>query len=149
MANPLKTIDGDIGTPATLTSMRRLMDSMFDTMLLPDLRFELGTEPAVNLSEKNGTYTLECALPGYRKEDITIEARGDAITITGSAGRDEREERPRYHRHEVERRAFTRTIALPSEIDPESIAAKFENGLLEITMRPNKRVVTKTIPIAG
>lgn len=149
MASSLQTSNGSKATPATLTSMRRAMDSFFDTMFFSEVHFDVATNPPVNLSENDGTYTLECSLPGYRKEDVEVEARGDAITITSSIRREEHEEKRRYHRHEIERRAFARTVALSGETDPDTIKASFQDGLLQVTMRPSKPVASKSIQISG
>ncbi len=45
--------------------------------------------------------------------------------------------------------SFTRTVALPQEVDPEQVAAKIENGMLKITLHPTKAIKSKTIPITG
>ena len=128
-------------------TMRQMMDSMFDAAALPELRNEL--EPAINLYEKDGAYTLECAVPGYKKEDITVEARGDEVMISGSYSQEKTEEKNHYHRQEIRGGSFSRTVALPQDVDPEQVAAKLENGILKIELHPTKAIKTKTIPVTG
>ena len=131
----------------SLEMMRQMMDSFFDSATFPGMRAEL--EPAVNLYEKDGTYTIECAVPGYKKDDITVEARGDQVTISGSYSQEQNEKKNEYHRRELRQGSFTRTIALPQEVDPEKVVAKLESGMLKITLQPMKAIKSKTIPVTG
>jgi len=129
----------------TLATMRQLMDSFFNDTPFPVLGAEL--EPPVNLYEKDGTYTLECAVPGYKKEDLTVEVRGDRATISGAYSREKNEEKNHYHRHEAVQSSFTRTIALPQQIDPDKVEAKLEHGMLRVTLNPTTSIKHKTIPV--
>ena len=116
-------------------SMRQMMDTRL--------------EPAVNLYEKDGTYTVECALPGYKKEDLSVEARGDQVLISGSYSQEHKEDKNRYHRHELRQGSFSRIIGLPGEVDPENVSANLEDGMLKVTLRPTKAIKSKTIPVTG
>ncbi len=142
-ANPL--IDDFFGNIAAMR--RAMMRSFFDPITLPEMA--LDTMPAVNLYEKDGTYTLECAVPGYRKEDIKVDASGDVVTIGGSYERENSDEKAHYHRREVRRGSFTRSIALPQEIDPDKVTAKITDGMLTVTLRPSKAVRSKAIPVTA
>jgi HSP20 family protein len=124
-------------------AMRRWMDSFVDFPALPEFA---EFEPGVNVYEKDGTYTVECAVPGYRKDDISVEARGDQVTISGSFSH-ETEHKNHYHRKELRQGSFTRVVDLPEEIDPEHVDARLENGMLKITLRPTHAVKAKNIPI--
>jgi HSP20 family protein len=128
-------------------AMRRMMDSLFEEAAYPELGVQL--EPAVNLYENDGTYTLECAVPGYKKDDITVEARGDHVTISGSYAQEKTDEKNRYHRRELRQGSFTRTVELPQEVDPDQVKAKLENGMLKIELHPKQTIKSKTIPVTG
>jgi len=45
--------------------------------------------------------------------------------------------------------SFSRTLTLPSEVDPEEVTATIENGILKIALQPEKSIQRKTIPIRG
>ncbi len=143
-ARPFSLLAGD--PFRSFDAMRQLMDSFFEGRTPPQLG---EIEPAINLYEKDGTYTLECALPGYKKEDITVEARGDQVTISGSFSQEKTENKNYYHRHELRQGSFTRTVALPQEVDPDQVAAKLENGMLKVTLHPTITIKSKTVPITG
>jgi len=59
------------------------------------------------------------------------------------------EEKQNYHRREVKHGSFSRTVGLPHEIDPNQVAASFENGMLKLTLHPTKAVERKKIPISA
>ncbi|GEM_PF-6281202 len=65
---------------------RRMMDSLFEGAALPEI--DHLSRPAINLYEKDGTYTIECAVPGYKKDEIKVEARSDQVLISGSYSRE-------------------------------------------------------------
>lgn len=127
--------------------VRHMMESLFGATMPADFQNDL--EPATNLYEKDGTYTLECAVPGYKKDDITIQARGDQVTVSGSFSQEKSEDKNDYHRKEMRRGTFSRSVVLPQEVDPERVAAKLEDGVLKITLHPTKTIKSKTIPITG
>jgi HSP20 family protein len=128
-------------------AMRQMIDPMFDTKLLPEIGTEF--EPAVNLFECDGGYTLECAVPGYSKDDIKVDARADRVTIAGAYSHENSRRRNHYHRMEIRQGSFVRTVVLPQEIDPDRVAAKLENGLLTIVLRPTKPIKSKSVPVTG
>jgi HSP20 family protein len=127
------------------SAMVRTFDDLFS---FPILGFE--SAPALDLYEKDGRYFIDCALPGYKKGDIRVEANDDSVTITGSYEQRKNEDKAHYHHREVRRGSFSRTIALPQSIDRASITAAFENGMLHVTMRPTQTIQeSKTVPISG
>jgi len=56
------------------------------------------------------------------------------VTIKGSSRREEKEEGGDYYRCEIASGAFARTVGLPSAVDTEKVKAKFEDGMLKLTM---------------
>ena len=148
MASPLADFYFEPFT--ALTNMRRMMDSFFDTMSLPQTAFNaLSTQPQANVYEKDGAYTIECAVPGYKKDDITVEARGNEVTISGKYSEEKAEDEKQYRRREMRQGSFTRTIAFPDEIDADKVAAALENGMLKVTVRRVQPVSPKKIPITA
>lgn len=134
----------------TISNMRRLMDSFFDTTWVPRGAFgSFETMPQTNVYEKDGTYTIECALPGYKKDDVTVETKGNEVTITGKFAEEKAEEEKQYRRRELRRGSFTRTVDFPQEIDRERVTAVLENGLLKVEVHPLEKVEGKKVPVTG
>jgi len=133
---------------ANFAAMRRAMLRSFFEPFRP--RGEDGeTLPAIDLYEKDGSYVVECALPGYKKDDVHVEASGDTVTINGSYHEEKKENGARYHRREMRRGSFARSVSLPQEIDADKVTANFENGMLTVTLPSTREIKSKTIPIAG
>jgi HSP20 family protein len=133
--------------PAFASMRRNVLRSFFEPFSLEPL-IEAAEFP-VDLYEKDGIYAVEAALPGFKKENIRVEASGDVVTISASTEREREEESALYRRREISRRSVTRTVQLPAEIDPENVKAHYENGVLRITLKPMKALRNKNIPISG
>jgi HSP20 family protein len=90
--------------------------------------------PEVEMFEKDGHLVVRVDLPGLRKEDVTVHATDDELTIQGER-RQEREEQGRnFYRTERSYGAFRRTIPLPEGVKSETVHATFRQGVLEVTM---------------
>jgi HSP20 family protein len=91
-----------------------------------------GLAPAVDIAEDDERYVVTVELPGTKKEDITIEMRGSALTIRGEK-RNERGGRKEHHRW-VERSygSFSRSFTLPADAVGDRIKAEFREGVLTI-----------------
>ncbi|MHB1810474.1 MAG: Hsp20/alpha crystallin family protein [Solirubrobacteraceae bacterium] len=88
--------------------------------------------PAVDLVEEDDHYVLHADLPGVKPEDVSVELQDDVLTISGNREASSRSEQNGVHRRERAHGAFSRTLTLPAGIDPDSIAASFEQGVLEV-----------------
>lgn len=128
-------------------SVRHMMDSLLESRAFQE--FTANLDPAVNLYEKDGTYTVECAVPGYQKDDLKVEARGHEVTISGSYSQEKSDEKNHYHRRELRQGTFSRLVGLPQEVDPDHVTANLENGVLKVTLHPTNAIKTKTIPVTG
>jgi HSP20 family protein len=97
--------------------------------------------PSVDISEDDGNYIVTAELPGTKREDVTVELEDDVLTIRGEK-RNERDEK-KEKRRIVERSygTFSRSFTLPANADGEKVSAKFDNGVLTVTIA--KRPETK------
>jgi HSP20 family protein len=92
--------------------------------------------PAVNLSEGENSYDVEVIAPGYNKEDFKLKVNDDILTITAESknerteGGDGRE----YSRREYTCNSFTRSFQLPDNAKDDDIAARYNDGILHITI---------------
>ena len=115
----------------------RLFDEFFNSTL-PNTRHQ-ERKLARNLMntdvrELESTYELDVDLPGFSKEDVTIELNDGYLTIT-AAHEEKEEEKARkgeYLRRERWSGTCTRTFYVGDGIEPEDVHAKFENGILNI-----------------
>lgn len=91
------------------------------------------TNPAVNIIEKDTTFTLEVAAPGIKKEDFNIELNNDLLTISVSRDRSEQDkDEIKYTRREFSFTSFKRSFTLPESINTAEISASYEDGILSV-----------------
>ena len=97
--------------------------------------------PPCDILENADSVVLRAELPGVHEEDIEIHVEGGTLTLRGEKRFEKEECEQSYHRIERAYGDFVRTFTLPRSIDPEAISAKYERGVLELTMP--KRAETK------
>lgn len=90
--------------------------------------------PAVNISENEGNFVLEFAIPGFKKEDFNIEVDNDVLTISAEVNHESDEKTDTYTRREFSVSSFKRAFTLPETISEDAINAIYEEGILKITL---------------
>ncbi|MBR1638199.1 MAG: Hsp20/alpha crystallin family protein [Treponema sp.] len=137
-----------------------LFNSLFDDVFggsnaAPAVLCRTGfTAPKVDVIEEDNAYTLEMELPGRTENDINIELDHDNLTIA-SKTEEEKEEKEskkdkknkKYLLQERRTTSFTRRFSLPQDIDSDSIAASFKNGILTVTMKKKELAAPKQIAV--
>lgn len=90
----------------------------------------------VDLIERDEEYTATVDLPGFEREDITIEVTDDELRIDTEYEEviDEAPADGRYIRHERRSGATRRSLHLPEGIDRDGVRAQMTNGVLTVTM---------------
>lgn len=103
--------------------------------------------PAVNIRETNQHFEVEVAAPGMKKEDFKVELDGNLLTIRSERKNEETvNEGERYSRREFSYQSFERSFQLPKDVvDIEQIKARYENGLLMLTI-PKKEEAKQKPP---
>ena len=111
----------------------RLFTSLFDTPTAGGTasgRFA----PATDLVESDGHYILRADLPGVAESDISVELDGAVLSISGTRPAHRRPSPggvPRYARRAGR---FRRSVGLPAGIDATAIEARYDRGVLEVTV---------------
>jgi HSP20 family molecular chaperone IbpA len=94
---------------------------------------EMVWKPAFELSEKDGRFLLEAAIPGVEAKDIRIEATPEDIVLSAETRHQHAERKGLVHYCEFQGGSMFRAIHLPKKIDPDKVKAEFKNGLLRMT----------------
>lgn len=99
--------------------------------------------PAVNITEQKDKYLVSMAAPGLKKEDFKIDIDGNMLTISSEKEENKEEKEDNFTRKEYNYSSFSRTFTLPEEINQEKIDAKYEDGVLRISL-PRKQETKKS-----
>ncbi|MFN2495005.1 MAG: Hsp20/alpha crystallin family protein [Pseudonocardiaceae bacterium] len=122
--------------------MGQLMQSAFEP--LGDVAQAL--RPLADVSETEEHYVVELDVPGVKREDITIEAVGNELTISGEF----REEKTGWLRSRTRRTGrFEHRTVLPRDVDAEKIAAELAEGVLTVTVPKTETAKPRRIEITG
>ncbi len=129
------------GSPFTI--MRRMFDDM-DRLFGESLTWPLGEtrsigagrpwSPEVEVFEREGQLVVRADLPGLRNEDLRVEVTEAGLVLEGERKEEREGEERGFYRSERVYGAFRREIPLPQDVDVERAEAKFENGVLEVTL---------------
>ena len=93
-----------------------------------------GTVPAVNIKENEDLFVVEVAAPGMQKENFEVNLNHNVLTISSHVENNNEEKKEHYTRREFSYSSFQRSFTLPNTVDVEKIEAKYNNGLLCITI---------------
>lgn len=90
--------------------------------------------PAIDVLTRDGDVVIRAELPGVKQEDVDITLSQGLLTISGKSGEEHEEERGGYYVRERRQGSFRRSISLPEGTDESKIQARFEDGVLEVTV---------------
>jgi HSP20 family protein len=134
-----------------VVSLREAMDRLFeDSFIRPTAWTGLaaGQLPVpVDLWETKDAYHLTADLPGLTPEDISIDATGDTVTISGEVKQKNDVTSEGWLRQERRTGKFTRSFTLPVQIEPNKVEAHFTNGVLELVVPKAESVKPRSIKI--
>lgn len=96
--------------------------------------------PAMDLVEEKDHYVLRADLPGLSEDDVKVELEDNVLTVSGERKSEQEQRREGSYRLERSFGSFGRSLTLPEGIDPESIQASFDKGVLEVRVpKPEQR----------
>jgi HSP20 family protein len=127
----------EMAKPTSFAALRDEIDKVFSDFSR-DLPMSLGNGtgflPAMELVETDKSVTVSFELAGLDRDDISISAVDQTLTVSGEKKSETETKEGAYYRSERSFGAFSRAIALPFKIDPAKVDAHFEKGLLTITL---------------
>ena len=110
--------------------MPNYLDGVFDDFFTP-ARGDDMSKMRCDIYEKDGDYHIEMDIPGFDKNEITIDCENGYLTITANKEKVEKDETKKYIRRERNYGKYERTFYL-GDVDASSIRAKFKHGMLKI-----------------
>lgn len=105
--------------------------------------------PAVNVWEDADTVFVEAELPGVDEKDLEVYVTsGNQLTIKGQR-RPNVPERGVWHRQERACGDFSRSVALPFQVNNDKVEARIENGVLLLKLAKHETAKPRKIPVKG
>jgi HSP20 family protein len=130
--------------------MNRLFDTLFDgpaRVTQPDSSRQRWIPP-MDLVETSGDYVLRADLPGLSDADVQIELTDNVLTISGERTAEHEDREDGYYRVERAFGSFARSLTLPEGVNPESVQANFDRGVLEIRIPKPEQRKPRTVAIS-
>jgi HSP20 family protein len=102
--------------------------------------------PNVDVAETDKAIEISAELPGVEEKDIDLTVSEDAVTLKAEkkTDREEKDEKKNYHLVERSYGMFQRRIPMPFKVDPDKVDAKFEKGVLKVTVAKPEAVQAQT-----
>jgi HSP20 family molecular chaperone IbpA len=97
----------------------------------PFRRFFSNVDPQIDVVRTDKGFDVEIPVPGFKTNEIEIIVKENVLTVTGKS----------------ERRAFTRSLKLPDDVDTQNIEASVENGLLLLNLSRHPEAQPRRIEI--
>jgi HSP20 family protein len=136
--------------PSQLAGAREPLFRLFDTFFNEggeDLATRTWTPP-VDIQETDDSYRIQAELPGMQKEDIQITLENNVLRLSGERKFEKEVKKENFHRIERTYGTFSRSFALPTQVSSDKVEAKFDNGVLTITVPKAEQAKPRHISIA-
>ena len=105
--------------------------------------------PEVSIRETDEEIQLTAELPGLEEKDFEVHLEGDVLTLKGEKRDEHADESEGYRWVETRSGSFERRFQIPFQVDADAVTAKFEKGVLILTVpKPEEaRPEVRTIPV--
>jgi len=105
--------------------------------------------PRIDVVDEGPVLRVTAELPGMEREDLSVTVEDGALVLRGKKKQDVRSAESGCYRLERDHGSFVRTIPMPEDADPDHTLAKFDNGVLTLTIPKTEtlRTTGRTIEI--
>jgi HSP20 family protein len=134
--------------------MRTTMDRLFDEgfsrpwRLIPNTNENESTFP-VEVSETDEALEVKASLPGVNPEDVEVTVSNGVLSIKAAHEEKTEEKKKDFYRREIRYGSFHRALSLPVSVDADKADAKFDNGILLLTLPKAEAVRPKQIKVGS
>lgn len=98
----------------------------------------------LNVAETDKAVEVTAELPGVDPKDIDVQLKDDILTIKGEKKSEKEDKQKNYHLVEQSYGSFERSFSLPCEVMADKVEAKFDKGVLKITLPKSPESQPKT-----
>jgi HSP20 family protein len=93
-----------------------------------------GVFPPMNITQDEDHFYLRAEVPGISPNELSVSALRNRVSISGKREIPKEHSEVSYHRKERAEGVFDRTVTLPTEVNAELVEAKYEDGVLTLTL---------------
>lgn len=131
-----------------LEKMRNQVDRLFDNYHgRSSVHSGAGVFPSINITEDANAFYLSAELPGVKAADLDLNVTANQLTLAGERKIAEEASDVRYHRREREAGRFSRAVALPGDVDADTVRAKLADGVLTVTVPKAEKAKPRQIAV--
>lgn len=132
-----------------LQRLNRILDEAFSGLPFPEQGNVITSTwfAPTDVSEDENSLRISMELPGVDPDDVRLSLENNVLTIRGEKKQQNEESNERVHRFERTYGMFERTFVLPNTVDPERIEARYENGVLLVTIPKAERAKPREIRV--
>ncbi len=105
------------------------------------------TIPSVNIRENDDNFLIEVAAPGLEKTDFSIEVNQGTLKISSEIKNENQLKEESYTRREFSYQSFCRSFSLPLTVDSDKIEAKYDKGILIVTIPKREEAKPKPVKL--
>lgn len=120
-------------------------DRLVSSFLTPLDSQTFNFKPACDISETPEHYIASFDLPGVKKEDINIEIKDGYLSVTGERRQEMSDSKTQHFERSYGK--FQRKFSLPEKVDPKSVEAAYDNGVLQLLIPKTKETEGHKIEI--
>jgi len=103
--------------------------------------------PKVDVIDRDDELLVRAEIPGVTKEDLEVSVTDDSVTIKATRRHEEKAEKGEFYRREISHGAFARTLMLPATVDGAKAKARFQDGVLELTLTKLEKAKRHTVRV--
>ena len=103
--------------------------------------------PAIDVIDNPKELVVKAAVPGLKPNDIELSVENNILSIHGKSEDEKEAKTDNYYHREIRSGSYYRQIKLPAEVESEKANAKFDNGILEVTLPKVEKVTRHQIKI--
>lgn len=119
------------------------LDRFFDEDQWPGADFM----PAVDVYQDGDNVVAKVSLPDVDPEKVDVSVENDVLTVSGNTEEKKETKREDYYRKEIREGSFSRSVVLPMKVQGDATKARYEKGVLTVTMPKAEEAKPKKIAI--
>ena len=127
-----------------------VMTNLFEDRFFEPIKRSIFTHsPSVNIFENEVAFTIQLAVPGFKKENFEIDLKNNRLIVSAEIKEENEELKPNFTLREFNYSQFSRSFNLPKNADQSNIKAGYTDGILEIVIakKEQEKLITTKIEV--